>query len=84
MRRLIVAILCSFVAAAVTLLQTAQAPSSGADVRKEISSAHGGAERNRTADLLIANEALSQLSYSPMRTGARQAVDSPPARRQAL
>ena len=26
----------------------------------------GGAERNRTADLLIANEALSQLSYSPI------------------
>ena len=26
----------------------------------------GGAERNRTADLLIANEALSQLSYSPL------------------
>src|ERR1700761_934803 len=25
----------------------------------------GGAERNRTAGLLIANEALSQLSYSP-------------------
>ena len=33
---------------------------------------HGGAERDRTADLLIANEALSQLSYGPMfpRTGA--------------
>jgi hypothetical protein len=27
--------------------------------------AHGGAERDRTADLLVANEALSQLSYSP-------------------
>lgn len=27
---------------------------------------HGGAEGNRTPDLLIANEALSQLSYSPM------------------
>ena len=26
---------------------------------------HGGAERDRTADLLVANEALSQLSYSP-------------------
>ena len=25
----------------------------------------GGAERNRTADLLIANEALYQLSYGP-------------------
>lgn len=25
----------------------------------------GGAERNRTADLFIANEALYQLSYSP-------------------
>ena len=28
-------------------------------------SGDGGAERNRTAGLLIANEALSQLSYSP-------------------
>ena len=26
---------------------------------------HGGAERDRTAGLLVANEALSQLSYSP-------------------
>ena len=25
----------------------------------------GGARRNRTADLVIANDALSQLSYSP-------------------
>ncbi len=33
--------------------------------------AAGGAEGNRTPDLLIANEALSQLSYSP----AVQAVD---------
>ena len=30
----------------------------------------GGAERDRTADLLIANEALSQLSYSPNGTRA--------------
>src|SRR6266702_5681410 len=29
----------------------------------------GGAERNRTAGLLIANEALSQLSYSPEPSG---------------
>ena len=27
----------------------------------------GGAERDRTAGLLVANEALSQLSYSPTR-----------------
>src|SRR5277367_1341831 len=26
---------------------------------------YGGAERDRTADLLVANEALSRLSYSP-------------------
>jgi hypothetical protein len=26
---------------------------------------NGGAERDRTAGLLVANEALSQLSYSP-------------------
>jgi hypothetical protein len=28
----------------------------------------GGAERDRTADLLVANEALSQLSYSPTKS----------------
>jgi hypothetical protein len=28
----------------------------------------GGAERDRTAGLLVANEALSQLSYSPTMT----------------
>ena len=27
----------------------------------------GGAERDRTADLVIANDALSQLSYSPQK-----------------
>ncbi len=31
----------------------------------------GGAERDRTADLLIANEALSQLSYSPAMRGLK-------------
>ena len=29
----------------------------------------GGAERDRTADLVIANDALSQLSYSPVTSG---------------
>jgi hypothetical protein len=29
----------------------------------------GGAKRDRTADLLVANEALSQLSYSPTMMG---------------
>src|SRR5579859_5563788 len=32
----------------------------------ETQGGNGGAERDRTADLLIANEALSQLSYGPM------------------
>ncbi len=27
---------------------------------------NGGAERDRTADLVIANDALSQLSYGPV------------------
>ena len=31
----------------------------------------GGAERDRTAGLVIANDALSQLSYSPEATGSR-------------
>ena len=29
----------------------------------------GGADRDRTGGLLVANEALSQLSYSPTRKG---------------
>src|SRR5260370_19271408 len=46
----------------------------------------GGAERDRTADLLVANEALSQLSYSPPTRRAshtfrrRNAVEQPLAR----
>jgi hypothetical protein len=32
---------------------------------EEMEENFGGAERDRTADLLVANEALSQLSYSP-------------------
>jgi hypothetical protein len=35
------------------------------DFRKEI----GGAKRDRTADLLHAMQALSQLSYGPIRSG---------------
>ena len=34
----------------------------------------GGAEGNRTPDLLIANEALSQLSYSPIPRAATASV----------
>ena len=34
-------------------------------VRLRVIEFYGGAERDRTADLLVANEALSQLSYSP-------------------
>lgn len=33
--------------------------------KQDLIKASGGAEGNRTPDLLIANEALSQLSYSP-------------------
>jgi YggT family protein len=37
----------------------------------------GGARRDRTADLVIANDALSQLSYGPFRGGlAKEAADS--------
>ena len=38
----------------------------------------GGAEGNRTPDLLIANEALSQLSYGPTGSGAGL-LGEPPA-----
>ena len=33
----------------------------------------GGANRDRTGDLLVANQALSQLSYGPLIRGARVA-----------
>jgi hypothetical protein len=36
----------------------------------------GGARRDRTADLVIANDALSQLSYGPMRR-PKKAGDKP-------
>lgn len=45
----------------------------------------GGPERDRTADLLVANEALSQLSYRPVlpatmqRTGKVSAAQDMPA-----
>ena len=34
--------------------------------RPELSGRNGGAEGNRTPDLVIANDALSQLSYGPV------------------
>ena len=34
-------------------------------MRRKQGKEFGGAERDRTAGLLVANEALSQLSYSP-------------------
>jgi hypothetical protein len=39
----------------------------------------GGAEGNRTPDLVIANDALSQLSYSPDPLEARLIALAPPA-----
>ena len=33
---------------------------------------HGGADRDRTDDLLVANQTLSQLSYSPIASAARR------------
>ena len=39
----------------------------------------GGAERDRTADLLIANEALSQLSYGPAKAQWAIALRNPSA-----
>ena len=35
---------------------------------------NGGGERDRTDDLLLAKQALSQLSYTPHRTLAREVV----------
>jgi hypothetical protein len=36
----------------------------------------GGARRDRTADLVIANDALSQLSYGPAKCNGNAAVAS--------
>ncbi len=35
---------------------------------------HGGGERDRTDDLLVANQALSQLSYTPDQNSTRYLV----------
>ncbi len=40
----------------------------------------GGAERDRTANLLVANEALSQLSYGPRSGSDRPATVEPGSR----
>jgi hypothetical protein len=40
--------------------------------------ATGGGERNRTDDLLLAKQALSQLSYTPEPLGSRALLCSPP------
>jgi hypothetical protein len=40
----------------------------------------GGAERDRTAGLLVANEALSQLSYSPTTSLSYQRAANPQSR----
>ncbi len=40
----------------------------------EVEVATGGAERDRTVDLLNAIQALSQLSYSPTREGAKNST----------
>ena len=34
---------------------------------RRLTEKHGGASRDRTDDLIVANDALSQLSYSPTR-----------------
>jgi YggT family protein len=46
----------------------------GIETAGSVQQSVGGAERDRTADLLIANEALSQLSYGPNLGRRRKAV----------
>ena len=36
---------------------------------RQVIDKNGGASRDRTDDLIVANDALSQLSYSPLREG---------------
>ncbi len=50
----------------------------------EVGREFGGAERDRTAGLLVANEALSQLSYSPTTYLVYQRVRDRESRRSAL
>jgi hypothetical protein len=46
--------------------QTAAQNSGNSKRRSEVTENTGGRDRDRTGDLLVANEALSQLSYSPI------------------
>jgi hypothetical protein len=41
--------------------------SAAKDLSRQTARRLGGASRDRTDDLIVANDALSQLSYSPMR-----------------
>ena len=50
-------------------LRAAVAPYSSTYHGSELPPKYGGAMRDRTADLLNANQALSQLSYSPIING---------------
>jgi len=56
----------------------------GCATRSPIGEKRGGAERNRTAGLLIANEALSQLSYSPPKAAGFSLYPSENARIKAF
>ena len=42
-----------------------------------VESGDGGARRDRTADLVIANDALSQLSYGPIATASNKEEKRP-------
>src|ERR1700722_8444676 len=48
-----------------------------------LAKAPGGGERNRTDDLLLAKQALSQLSYTPKETLGPQSLSAPPGPQRA-
>ena len=49
------------------------------DTPSSVVSNAGGASRDRTGDLLVANQTLSQLSYGPFRNLLRAGRRNPPA-----
>ncbi len=63
---------------------TRVAPDAGARPRRFAPWRGGGGERNRTVDLLLAKQALSQLSYTPTALGIAQSPWRAPARTRSV
>src|SRR5580765_3021469 len=65
--------LCAELRAAAAGLSCLKLPACSVNTRQLIQK-FGGASRDRTDDLIVANDALSQLSYSPVQVGIDDSV----------